>query len=59
MALVHSRVGRVFYGCKSSGGALGSVYKLHTQPGLNHHYDVYSQVLEDQCEELLGLTQSL
>lgn len=54
MALVHSRIRRVFYGCSSPNyGALGSRYKLHTQIGLNHHYEVFSGVLEDECKSVL------
>ena len=50
MALVHSRIRRVFYGCSDSGmGALGSRYKIHTQTGLNHHFEVFCGVLEDEC----------
>ena len=50
MALVHSRIGRVFYGCLNpSTGGLGSQYKIHTQQGINHHFEVYSRVLEQQC----------
>ena len=50
MALVHSRIGRVFYGCSDPAtGGLGSQYKIHTQQGINHHFEVYSRVLEQQC----------
>ncbi|XP_033734136.1 probable inactive tRNA-specific adenosine deaminase-like protein 3 [Pecten maximus] len=53
MALVHSRIGRVFYGSPfPQEGALGSKYKLHTQTGLNHHYQVFCDVLEAECEHL-------
>ncbi|XP_078351703.1 putative inactive tRNA-specific adenosine deaminase-like protein 3 isoform X2 [Oculina patagonica] len=50
MALVHSRIRRVFYGCADSiTGALGSRYKIHTQAGLNHHFEVFRGVLEEEC----------
>ena len=50
MALVHSRIRRVFYGCTDSvAGALGSRYKIHTQAGLNHHFKVFCGVLEEEC----------
>ena len=50
MALVHSRIRRVFYGCTDSvTGALGSSYKVHTQVGLNHHFEVFRGVLEEEC----------
>lgn len=53
MALVHSRIKRVFYGCATSWGKLGSSLKLHTQNGLNHHYEVWKGVLGEQCQNLL------
>ncbi|XP_071080549.1 probable inactive tRNA-specific adenosine deaminase-like protein 3 isoform X1 [Haliotis cracherodii] len=48
MSLVHSRIGRVFYNCPHPEGALGTLYKLHVQPGLNHHYQVFRVVLQTQ-----------
>lgn len=53
MALVHSRIGRVFYGVPSADGALGTNFKLHTQKDLNHRFEVYSGVMAKQCKELL------
>lgn len=54
MALVHSRIRRVFYGMEMpASGALGSLLKIHVQPGLNHHYEVFSGVLEKECRALL------
>ncbi|MPC30534.1 putative inactive tRNA-specific adenosine deaminase-like protein 3 [Portunus trituberculatus] len=42
MALLHSRVRRVFYlHPDPSLGALGSRVKLHTLPGVNHRYEVF------------------
>ncbi|XP_029980311.1 putative inactive tRNA-specific adenosine deaminase-like protein 3 [Sphaeramia orbicularis] len=55
MALVHSRIGRVFYGTTSADGALGTKYKLHTQKDLNHRFEVYRGLLSKQCEDLNGL----
>ncbi|CAL8266237.1 unnamed protein product [Lota lota] len=55
MALVHSRIGRVFYGTASSDGALGTRYKIHTQKDLNHRFDVFKGVLGQQCKDLYGL----
>lgn len=41
MALVHSRIGRVFYGCRDEqDGALGAKYSLNTQPLINHRFEV-------------------
>ncbi|KAG0337314.1 adenosine deaminase, tRNA-specific 3 [Podila horticola] len=45
MALVHSRVGRVFYTVPMpASGGLGSVHKIHSHPNLNHHFFVYRHV---------------
>lgn len=52
MALVHSRIGRVFYGAAAAHGALGTRFKIHAQKGLNHRFEVYRGVLRTQCEEL-------
>ncbi|KAH8739214.1 hypothetical protein FG386_000690 [Cryptosporidium ryanae] len=42
MALVHSRVSRVFYlNRDEEKGFLGSKHKLHCVPELNHHYRVF------------------
>ncbi|KAG8537146.1 hypothetical protein GDO81_025011, partial [Engystomops pustulosus] len=53
MALLHSRVSCVYYGCSSPGGALGTYYRLHCSPKLNHKFLVYRGVLEDECRPLL------
>lgn len=52
MALIHSRVKRVFYGTKVPKGALGTSSKLHTIRELNHHYVVFCGLLEDKCRDL-------
>uniref|UniRef100_A0A1A7YHI9 Adenosine deaminase, tRNA-specific 3 n=1 Tax=Iconisemion striatum TaxID=60296 RepID=A0A1A7YHI9_9TELE len=52
MALVHSRIGRVFYGTASADGALGTKFKIHSQKDLNHRFEVFRGVLSDQCEDL-------
>ncbi|KAG0045408.1 adenosine deaminase, tRNA-specific 3 [Gryganskiella cystojenkinii] len=45
MALVHSRIGRVFYTVPmAASGGLGSVHKIHSHPNLNHHFFVYRKV---------------
>jgi tRNA-specific adenosine deaminase 3 len=52
MALVHSRVKRVFFGCKSingSGGLAGKV-RIHHLKNINHHFEVYTGVLEEECK---------
>ncbi|CAM9286655.1 putative inactive tRNA-specific adenosine deaminase-like protein 3 [Lampetra fluviatilis] len=52
MALVHSRVQRVFYGTPSPDGALGSAYKLHANDNLNHRFEVFRGVMEEECRQL-------
>ncbi|XP_041940345.1 probable inactive tRNA-specific adenosine deaminase-like protein 3 [Alosa sapidissima] len=52
MALLHSRIGRVFYGTTSRDGALGTRYKIHAQKELNHHFEVYRGVAQHLCEHL-------
>ncbi|KAF8928058.1 adenosine deaminase, tRNA-specific 3 [Haplosporangium gracile] len=56
MALVHSRVGRVFYTVPmAASGGLGSQHKIHSHPNLNHHFFVYRQVgYQAQCEKVKG-----
>ena len=53
MALLHSRIQRVFYGSSTRGGTLGSKYKLHVEKALNHHFEVYRGLLRDECDKLL------
>lgn len=54
MALTHSRIHRVFYGIENAAmGGLGSVFKIHCQDGLNHHYEVFKNVLKDRCLALM------
>ncbi|XP_074839239.1 putative inactive tRNA-specific adenosine deaminase-like protein 3 [Carettochelys insculpta] len=52
MALVHSRIQRVFYGVATSQGALGTSYRLHGHRDLNHHFEVFRSVLEGPCGRL-------
>ncbi|KAI7886418.1 cytidine deaminase-like protein [Lichtheimia hyalospora FSU 10163] len=51
MALVHSRIGRVFYCRTTKTGCLGTLYKIHCYPSLNHHYRVFKHVLFDETME--------
>uniref|UniRef100_UPI00358FF300 probable inactive tRNA-specific adenosine deaminase-like protein 3 n=1 Tax=Myxine glutinosa TaxID=7769 RepID=UPI00358FF300 len=55
MALVHSRIGRVFYGVPSADGALGSAYRIHVHGSLNHRFDVYRGILEAECQKLAAI----
>ncbi|XP_078675725.1 putative inactive tRNA-specific adenosine deaminase-like protein 3 isoform X2 [Branchiostoma floridae x Branchiostoma belcheri] len=52
MALVHSRIRRVFYGAPHPNGALGTKYSLHTQPNINHRYEVFKHVMLEECSSL-------
>lgn len=52
MAMVHSRVRRVFYGCCAEQGALGSRCKLHRQRQLNHRYLAFKKLMEEECRTL-------
>lgn len=55
MALLHSRILRVFYGCALPGGALGSQYSLHTIKSLNHHFEVFRGIMLTECRNLMKL----
>ena len=52
MAMIHSRVRRVFYGYESEFGALGTKCKIHTINALNHHYLVFKNILSNECRIL-------
>ncbi|KAI8330441.1 cytidine deaminase-like protein, partial [Chlamydoabsidia padenii] len=47
MALVHSRIARVFYSVPTETGCLGTVYKIHSHSSLNHHYKAFKNLLLD------------
>jgi tRNA(adenine34) deaminase len=53
-AIVHTRVRRVIFGCTDSrsGGAGGLINLLH-HPSLNHHCQITSGVLENECASIL------
>jgi tRNA-specific adenosine deaminase 3 len=50
MALVHSRIRRLIYALPAAEGALGSKYRLHTVPSINHHYQVVRNFLSEEAE---------
>src|SRR6266496_3727369 len=53
-ALVHTRVGRVIFGCADPvAGAAGSVINLLQMPTLNHRCDIASGILQDECAGIL------
>jgi tRNA(adenine34) deaminase len=53
-ALVHVRMRRVVFGCADlrSGGA-GGIMNLLQHPALNHHCDITSGVLQNECAAIL------
>jgi tRNA(adenine34) deaminase len=53
-ALVHVRMRRVVFGCADlrSGGA-GGIMNLLQHPALNHHCEITSGVLENECASIL------
>ena len=53
MALLHSRISRVFYGVPCSGGGLGSAFKIHAQKQFNHKFQVFKGVLAEDCKQLV------
>ncbi|XP_023309168.2 probable inactive tRNA-specific adenosine deaminase-like protein 3 [Lucilia cuprina] len=50
MALVHSRAKRVFFLENTQNGALTTKFKLHAVPELNHHYEVYQFLYNNNAE---------
>lgn len=51
MALVHSRIRRVYYSLPHAHGALGSMHNVHTHRSLNHHYSVFKPQVESRLSE--------
>src|SRR5213078_1675145 len=53
-ALVHVRMRRVIFGCPDPrAGAAGGTINLLQLPSLNHHCEIRSGVLSDECPALL------
>src|SRR5881398_2447344 len=53
-ALVHVRMRRVIFGCADPrSGAAGGTINLLQLPGLNHHCEIRSGVLANECAALL------
>lgn len=47
MALLHSRIRRVFYSSLNHlSGGIGTKFKIHLQTGLNHHFEVFSATFD-------------
>jgi tRNA(adenine34) deaminase len=53
-ALVHVRVRRLIFGCADTrSGAAGGMINLLQHPGLNHHCEITSGVLQNECASIL------
>ena len=53
-ALVNARVARLVYGCfNPKAGSVDTLYRIPTDPRLNHRMEVASGVLADECAGLL------
>lgn len=54
-AIMHARIARVVYGAGDyKTGACGSIVNLFAEPRLNHHTEVVSGILADECAALLS-----
>lgn len=53
-AMVHARIGLVVYGATDArAGALGSAFRAHEAPGLNHRLTILGGVLAEECRTLM------
>jgi tRNA(adenine34) deaminase len=53
-ALVHVRVRRLIFGCADPrSGAVGGMINLLQHPALNHHCEITSGVLQNECAAIL------
>src|ERR1039457_5645241 len=53
-ALVHVRMRRVIFGCSDPGsGGAGGIINLLQHPALNHHCEVTSGLLHNECAAIL------
>jgi tRNA(adenine34) deaminase len=53
-AMIHARIGRLVFGALDpKAGAVGSVLSVLNHPQLNHHIEVTSGILAEECGLLL------
>ena len=53
-ALIHVRIRRLVFGCADArSGAAGSVMNLLQNPAFNHHCDITSGILQNECAAVL------
>lgn len=54
-ALYQSRVSKIYYGAADyKAGACGSLFNLFEIEGLNHYCEVYSGILEKECQSIIS-----
>ena len=54
-AIQHARIGKLIFGAKDpKTGACGSVVNLMAEDKLNHHTDISTGLLENECGQLLS-----
>jgi tRNA(adenine34) deaminase len=54
-AMQHARIAKLIYGaCDPKTGACGSVINLMNEPKLNHHTEVVSGILAEECGAVLS-----
>jgi len=52
--MINARLGRLVYGCRDmKGGAVDSLYAILSDKRLNHQVEVVSEVLEEECADIL------
>ncbi len=53
-AILQARLPRIVFATPDpKGGAVGSLYQLHSDPRLNHSFEVASGILGDECSQIL------
>jgi len=53
-AMINSRLKRVVFGCKDTkGGAVDSLYRILSDPRMNHRVEVTAGILEDEGRKIL------
>ena len=53
-AMIQARVARLVYGCDDpKGGAVRTCFQLLSDPRLNHHVEIASGILADDCAAVL------
>ncbi|MGM3175902.1 tRNA adenosine(34) deaminase TadA [Dickeya lacustris] len=54
-AMIHSRISRLVYGAADAKtGAAGSLVDILRHPGMNHHIEITTGVLAEECASLLS-----